>query len=75
MAEWRENQLPTPTERPEHWVMYFDGLQDLCTRLPSKVRGRVGLKMLRYSSYRLQTLEGDDINNSWNVDQLCRFYA
>jgi hypothetical protein len=26
-------------------------------------------------SYRLQTLEGEDINNSWNVDQLCRFYA
>jgi hypothetical protein len=25
MAEWRESQLPTPTERPEHWVMYFDG--------------------------------------------------
>jgi ribonuclease HI len=25
MAEWRENQLPTPTERPESWVMYFDG--------------------------------------------------
>jgi ribonuclease HI len=25
MAEWRENQLPSPTERPEHWVMYFDG--------------------------------------------------
>jgi hypothetical protein len=25
MAEWRENQLPTPTERPEHWVMYFEG--------------------------------------------------
>jgi hypothetical protein len=24
MAEWRENQLPTQTERPEHWVMYFD---------------------------------------------------
>jgi hypothetical protein len=24
MAEWRENQLPTPTERPEHWVMYFN---------------------------------------------------
>jgi hypothetical protein len=23
MAEWRENQLPTPTERPKHWVMYF----------------------------------------------------
>jgi hypothetical protein len=25
MAEWWENQLPTPTERPEHWVVYFDG--------------------------------------------------
>jgi ribonuclease HI len=25
MAELRENQLPTPTEHPEHWVMYFDG--------------------------------------------------
>jgi hypothetical protein len=25
MAEWRENQLPTPAERPEHWVTYFDG--------------------------------------------------
>jgi ribonuclease HI len=24
MAEWRKNLLPTPTERPEHWVMYFD---------------------------------------------------
>jgi hypothetical protein len=26
-------------------------------------------------SYRLQTLEGEDVNNSWYVDQLCRFYA
>jgi hypothetical protein len=26
-------------------------------------------------SYRLQTLEGDDISNLWNVDQLCRFYT
>jgi hypothetical protein len=26
-------------------------------------------------SYRLQTLKGKDISNSWNVDQLCRFYA
>jgi hypothetical protein len=25
MAKWRENQLPTPTERLKHWVMYFDG--------------------------------------------------
>jgi hypothetical protein len=22
-------------------------------------------------SYRLQTLEGEDISNSWNIDQLC----
>jgi hypothetical protein len=26
-------------------------------------------------SYRLHTLEGEDISNSWNIDQLCRFYA
>jgi hypothetical protein len=26
-------------------------------------------------SYRLQTLEGEDISNSWNVDQLYRFYT
>jgi transposase InsO family protein len=26
-------------------------------------------------SYRLQTLEGEDVSNSWNIDQLCRFYA
>jgi ribonuclease HI len=25
MAKWRENQLTTLTEHPEHWVMYFDG--------------------------------------------------
>jgi hypothetical protein len=24
MAEWRENHLPTPTERPKHCVMCFD---------------------------------------------------
>jgi ribonuclease HI len=29
MAEWRKNQLPTPTVRPEHWVMYFDGSLNL----------------------------------------------
>jgi ribonuclease HI len=29
MAEWRDNQLPTPTERPEHWVMYVDGSLNL----------------------------------------------
>jgi hypothetical protein len=26
-------------------------------------------------SYRLQTLEGKEVNNSCNVDRLCRFYA
>jgi len=25
LAKWRENQIPTPINRPEHWVMYFDG--------------------------------------------------
>jgi hypothetical protein len=25
--------------------------------------------------YRLQMLEGEDVNNSWNIDRLCRFYA
>lgn len=25
IADWTENQVPTPVERPEHWVMYFDG--------------------------------------------------
>jgi hypothetical protein len=25
MAEWRENQIPTPFDKPEHRTMYFDG--------------------------------------------------
>jgi ribonuclease HI len=25
MAKWRENQVPTPVDKPEHWTMYFDG--------------------------------------------------
>jgi hypothetical protein len=25
MAEWRENQVPTPVDKTEHWIMYFDG--------------------------------------------------
>jgi ribonuclease HI len=25
MAEWQENQVPTPVDKPEHWAMYFDG--------------------------------------------------
>ena len=25
-------------------------------------------------SYRLQTLTGEEVNNSWNIEHLCRFY-
>jgi ribonuclease HI len=25
MAEWRENQILTPVNKPEHWTMYFNG--------------------------------------------------
>jgi hypothetical protein len=32
-------------------------------------------KVTGLGSYRLQTLEGEDVSNSWNIDQLCRFYA
>jgi hypothetical protein len=32
-------------------------------------------KVTGLGSYRLQTLEGEDVNNSWNIDQLYRFYA
>ena len=31
-------------------------------------------KVTGYGSYRLQTLDGEDIDNSWNIEQLCRFY-
>jgi ribonuclease HI len=24
MAEWRDNQIPTPVDKLEHWTMYFD---------------------------------------------------
>jgi hypothetical protein len=33
------------------------------------------VKVTGPGTYRLQTLEGEDISNSWNIDQLCRFYA
>jgi hypothetical protein len=32
-------------------------------------------KVTGLGSYRLQMLEGEDVNNSWNIDQLSRFYA
>ena len=25
IVEWRENQIPAPTNKTEHWTMYFDG--------------------------------------------------
>ena len=25
LAEWGENQIPTPANIPDHWIMYFDG--------------------------------------------------
>jgi ribonuclease HI len=25
IAEWRENQIPTPVDKLKHWTMYFDG--------------------------------------------------
>ena len=25
MAEWRENQIPAPSNKAEHWTVYFDG--------------------------------------------------
>jgi hypothetical protein len=31
--------------------------------------------IFRTDTYRLQTLEGEDVSNLWNIDQLCRFYA
>ena len=31
-------------------------------------------KVTGLGSYRLQTLEGEEVDNSWNIDQLCRFY-
>jgi hypothetical protein len=32
-------------------------------------------KVTELGSYRLQMLEGEDVSNSWNIDQLCRFYT
>jgi ribonuclease HI len=29
MSEWTEIQMPPPKERPEHWIMYFDGTLNL----------------------------------------------
>jgi hypothetical protein len=59
---------------------------DLVLRLIQNTEGRHKLsspwegpftvaKVTGPGSYRLRTLEGEDVSNSWNIDQLCRFYA
>jgi hypothetical protein len=54
-----------------HRIQNTDGLHKLSSpwEAPFSV-----YKVIEPGSYRLQTLEGEDINNSWNIDQLCRFY-
>ena len=55
-----------------HRIQNTDGLH----KLSSPWEGPFSIsKVTGPGSYRLQTLEGDDISNWWNVDQLCRFYA
>jgi hypothetical protein len=29
VSEWTEIQMPSPKERPKHWIMYFDGALNL----------------------------------------------
>jgi hypothetical protein len=29
VSEWTKIQMPPPKERPEHWIMYFDGALNL----------------------------------------------
>jgi hypothetical protein len=53
-------------------IQNTDGLH----KLSSPWEGRFTVaKVTGPGSYRLQTLEGDNISNSWNFDQLYRFYA
>jgi hypothetical protein len=45
-------------------------------KLSSPLEGPFSIsKVTEPGSYRIQTLEGNDVINSWNVDQLCLFYA
>jgi hypothetical protein len=63
LQRWRSR----PPSHPEH-----GGLR----KLSSPWEGPFTVaKVTSPGSYRLQTLEGEDVNNSWNVGQLCRFYA
>jgi hypothetical protein len=60
---WRSRPLP----HPEHGRTAQAQLAKEGPFIVAKVTGP--------GSYRLQTLEGEDISNSWNVDKICRFYA
>jgi hypothetical protein len=53
-------------------IQNTEGLHKLCSPWEGPF---IVAKVTGSGSYRLQTLEGEDINNSWNIDQLCRFYA
>jgi hypothetical protein len=45
-------------------------------KLSSPLEGPFSIsKVTEPGSYRIQTLEGNDVINSWNVDQLCLYYA
>jgi hypothetical protein len=55
-----------------HRIQNTEGLHKLSS--PSEGPFTVA-KVTGPGSYCLQTLECEDVNNSWNVDQLCRFYA
>jgi hypothetical protein len=45
-------------------------------KLSSPLEGPFSItKVTRPGLYRLQTLKGNVISNSWNINQLCRFYA
>jgi hypothetical protein len=53
-----------------HRIQNIDGLH----KLSSPWEGLFSVsKVTGLGSYRLQTLEGDDICNLWNIDQLCCF--
>jgi hypothetical protein len=33
MAEWRENQVPTPVDKPEHWTSSMAAVPEFCLSL------------------------------------------
>jgi hypothetical protein len=55
-----------------HRILNTEGLH----KLSSPWEGPFSIaKVTGPGSYRLQTLEGDNVSNSWNIDHLCRFYG